>query len=126
MLEVLKIQNAAEQISLCQDCGVAYDPRCMAYRVKVDWKVLGIITFFMGAACGYLCDVKPLPDANDDNAFFIAARGTLDFMNRHGAEEAFFLNPASCGEPLAKQIGFAQKDGVWQMKLSGFFTEHKH
>ena len=126
MLEVLKIQNVADQAELCEKCGIKYDPRCMAYEVKVDQETLGIITFYMGAGVGYLCDIKSLPDAKDENAFFIAARGALDFMNLHGAEQAFFLNPKSCGISLAEKIGFSQKNDIWAMNLSGFFTNHVH
>ena len=126
MLKVLKIQDKARQAELCQRCGIKYDPRCMAYKVTVDEKTIGIITFFMGADCGYLCHVKPLPGVNDDNAFFIAARGTLDFMNRCGANQAIFLDVGSCGEKLAKEIGFTQQNGVWHMDLKNFFTQHKH
>jgi len=137
MLKVLPIQSKAEQEELCKRCNIKYDPDLLAYAASVDGALVGICQFKLTAEGGSiydiakLCDREPATDvkareASDFEALFVMGRGALNFIDLCGVHRAYYKGSVT-DEALIKAIGFKKnEDGVYEMNLEGFFTDHCH
>jgi len=125
MIKSTPILDKKEQERLCLICGVEYDPDHMAYRIEIDGKESGILTFKISGTKGYICEMALISGVNDFDALFITARGALNFLDLHGIHDAYFIKEkvTSENEPLIKAIGFRKTEtGEWYMNLRGFFS----
>lgn len=126
MLKVLPIQTKEAQEDICKQCNVKYDPDLMAYSATVDDKLAGVCQFKLTDKGGMIYDLAPKNDTNDFEALFVMGRGTLNFIDLCGVHRAFFLGK-DCDEGLLRAVGFKKNDdGIWEIDLEGFFTDHCH
>ena len=137
MLKVLPVQSKAQQEELCTRCGVIFQPDLLAYAATVDEKFVGICQFKLSDKGGILYDLAKAVDrppcenekerqTSDFEAMFVMGRGTLNFIDLCGVHYARFLGEQP-DEALLRAIGFSKnEEGVYDINLEGFFTDHCH
>jgi hypothetical protein len=137
MLKVLPIQTKQQQEQFCLRCHISFNPDLLAYAATVDEEPVGICQFRLTDQGGEIHDLARVCDrpeaadpkaraASDFEAMFVMGRGTLNFIDLCGVHYARFVgeNPE---EGLLRAIGFKQnEDGIWEINLEGFFTDHCH
>ncbi len=137
MLKVLPIQSKAQQEEICKKCNVRYNPDLLAYAATVEDELVGVCQFKLTDKGGILYDLAKVCDhpephdrkarqASDFEAMFVMGRGTLNFIDLCGVHYATYAGD-SYDDALLKAIGFTQnEDGIWEINLEGFFTDHCH
>ena len=132
MLKVLPIQSKLRQEEICLKCKIDYNPDLLAYAATVDEELVGICQFKLTDKGGVLYDLAKVSDrmenkeCSDFEAMFVMGRGTLNFIDLCGVHSATFegKNP---DDGLLRAIGFSKNgDGVYEINLEGFFTDHCH
>ena len=131
MLEVLPIQTKIEQEAAAARCAVAYQADCMAYHALVDGELVGICQFCMDGEGGHIRTLATVTDTEISErdrleSLFVLGRATLNFIDLCGVHRAYFKgeNPDA---PLLRAIGFKEnEEGVFEIDLEGFFTDHCH
>ena len=128
MFVVSPIQDKKEQEALCLRTGAEFHAGDFAYAVVSEEKEAGIVTFYIKGKKACLRQIVFYPDMQDFEVMFIAGRSAMEFMDRVGAHEGYFLSPDPGNERLTKALGYKkQPDGSWFLDTTGFFTEHcKH
>ena len=129
MLEVLPIQNKAEQEEIANICGVPFRTELLAYKALVDGELRGICQFTMNAGGGAIIDFANVPEKYEFEPMFVMGRAALNFIDLCGVHRAYF--DAKCdNETLIQAIGFSRNaDGRFEMDLTDFFKEpckHSH
>lgn len=126
MFKVLPIQTKEEQKNICQACGVEFNADLLAYAVYVGDKLSGVCQFRLTDKGGIIYDLAPTTDATDNDALFVMGRGALNFIDLCGVHYAKYVGKVT-DEPLLLKIGFKKNtDGVFDIDLEGFFTDHCH
>ncbi len=126
MLKILPIQSKLTQEEICLKCGVTYNPDLLAYSAQVDDRLAGICQFKLTDKGGFIYDLAPTTDFYSRDALFVMARGTLNFIDLCGVHYAAYKGEIS-DEKLLTDIGFSKNtDGVFDINLEGFFTDHCH
>ena len=126
MLKVLPVQTKLEQEEICKSCNVKFNPDLMAYAATVDDKLAGVCQFKLTEKGGMIYDLAPVANTKDFEALFVMGRGTLNFIDLCGVHVAFFVGDAP-DDSLLRAVGFKKNDeGVYEINLEGFFTDHCH
>lgn len=126
MLKVLPIQSKLKQEEICVKCGVEYNPDLLAYAAYVDDELAGVCQFKLTDKGGLMYDIAPVLGSENREALFVMGRGALNFIDLCGVHSATYVGTVS-DEPLLLQIGFKKNsDGVFEINLEGFFTDHCH
>ncbi len=126
MLKVLPIQSKLTQQELCMKCGVAYNADLLAYSASVDDTLAGVCQFKLTDRGGVIYDIAPATDFYSREALFVMGRGTLNFIDLCGVHNAIYRGEVK-DESLLLEIGFKKNDdGVFEINLEGFFTDHCH
>lgn len=126
MLKILPIQSKLTQEEICLKCGVKYNPDLLAYSASVDDKLAGVCQFKLTDKGGIIYDLAPTTDFYSRDALFVMGRGTLNFIDLCGVHFAKYAGEVT-DEALLTQIGFKKNDdGVFEINLEGFFTDHCH
>ena len=128
MFTVKPIQSTEEREALCARTGAEFHIGDMAYAVRIDETEAGIVTFFIHGQRGCLRQIVFYEDKQDFEVMFIAGRACMEFMDRIGAHEGYFISPDPANERLTKALGYKkQPDGSWFLDTTDFFIEHcKH
>jgi len=122
MLEIKPIQDKNEQENICRLCGMEYDIDSLAYAAYVKGELIGVSQFRIRGKAGYLYDIRNTLESDDTDALFIMGRAVLNYIDLHGAHEAYFENDSYPDMALIKRIGFKLRDdGKMYMNLEGFF-----
>ncbi|MBQ9468753.1 MAG: hypothetical protein IJU52_07095 [Clostridia bacterium] len=125
MFVISPINDKEEQRALCARMGAEYHPGDMAYRVTIEGKEAGIVSFFIKGKTGNLRSIDFLPESRDFEVMFIAGRTCMEFMDRVGANEGYYLSPDPENERLTKALGYRRlPDGRWFLDTTGFFVDH--
>lgn len=125
MLKVFPIQDKAEQMRLCERCGVTFKPELLAYQATVEDVFAGVCQFKLSPGGGIVYDLAPDQGKPvDTEAMFVMGRAALNFIDLCGVHRAFFDGDVSVpGETLIRAIGFQKNDeGRFEMDLTDFFT----
>ena len=126
MIKVLPIQSKLRQEEICLKCGVEYDADLLAYAVSVDDRLSGICQFKLTDKGGVIRDIAPTIDHYDSDALFVMGRGALNFIDLCGVHYATYVGNGA-EDSLLRKIGFKKNnDGVYEIDLNGFFTDHCH
>ena len=131
MLEVLPIQSKEEQETVCSRCAVPYHADDMAYKALIDGELIGVCQFTMNQKGGYIHNLSIIKDKEISSkdraeALFVMGRATLNFIDLCGVHYAIFAGKDT-DEGLLRAIGFKKNDeGVYDINLEGFFTDHCH
>lgn len=126
MFKVLPIQTKDEQKIICEKCGVEFNADLLAYAVSVDNTLAGVCQFKLTDKGGMIYDLAATLDHYDSDALFVMGRGALNFIDLCGVHYATYLGEVT-DEPLLLQIGFKKNEnGVFDINLEGFFTDHCH
>ncbi len=126
MLKVLPIQSKITQEEICLKCGVEYNADLLAYAAYAEEKLAGICQFKLTDKGGIIYDLAPAADFYSKDALFVMGRGTLNFIDLCGVHFATYAGEVT-DEALLLQIGFKKnEDGVFEINLEGFFTDHCH
>ncbi len=132
MLKILPIQSKEMQEDICKKCNVIYRPELLAYAASVNEELVGICQFKLTAEGGVLYDLATVQghtedaECSDFEALFVMGRGTLNFIDLCGVHRAYYRGDAPNG-PLLRAIGFKEnEEGVFEINLEGFFTDHCH
>lgn len=119
------IFDKEEQKALCARLGAEYRPGDLAYRVEIEGKEAGIVTLFIDGTKGCLRQIAFYPDMEDFEVMFICGRAAMEFLDRVGAHDGYFVSPDPKNERLTKALGYKkQSDGRWYLDTTGFFEEH--
>lgn len=132
MLKILPIQSKDLQEEICKKCNVTYRPELLAYAASVDDNLVGICQFKLTAEGGFLYDLATVvghtedTECSDFEALFVMGRGTLNFIDLCGVHRAYYKGDAPDAR-LLRAIGFREnEEGVFEINLEGFFTDHCH
>lgn len=126
MLKVLPIQSKLTQEEICLKCGVEYNADLLAYAAYTEDKLAGVCQFKLTDKGGVIYDLAPCTDLYSRDALFVMGRGTLNFIDLCGVHFATYAGEVT-DESLLLQIGFKKNDeGVFEINLEGFFTDHCH
>ena len=126
MFKVLPIQTKEEQKNICQKCGVEFNADLLAYAVYVSDKLSGVCQFKLTDKGGIIYDLAPSTEFVDKDALFVMGRGALNFIDLCGVHYAQYIG-AVTDEALLIKIGFKKnQDGIFDINLEGFFTDHCH
>ena len=135
MLKVLPVQSKQEQEALCQKCNITYCPELLMYAASYEGELVGVCQFKTSDKGGLIYDIAKVADrvradgthsATDFEALFVMGRGALNFIDLCGVHNAIYAG-ASPDDSLLRAIGFKQNtDGVYEIDLTGFFTDHCH
>ena len=126
MLKVLPIQSKLKQEEICVKCGVDYNADLLAYAAYVDDRLCGVCQFKLTDKGGIIYDLSPATDFYSRDAMFVMGRGTLNFIDLSGVHNAIYQGSTE-DEELLRMIGFSKnEDGIFQINLEGFFTDHCH
>lgn len=126
MIKVLPIQSKLTQEELCVRCGVEYNADLLAYSVQTDDKLAGICQFKLTDKGGIIYDLAAVSERYDAEALFVMGRGTLNFIDLCGVHKAIYKGKVN-DEALLERIGFSKNpEGVFEVELDGFFTDHCH
>ena len=90
MLEVLPIQDKAEQEALCLRCNVPFRVELLAYKALVDGELRGICQFTMNQEGGKIVDFAHVPNLYEFEPMFVMGRAALNFIDLCGIHRAFF------------------------------------
>ena len=129
MLQVLPIQEKAEQEALCARCGIDYKVDAMAYHALVDGRLTAVCQFRMDADGGHILDLSTvkdveLTDRDRIESLFVMGRAALNFIDLCGVHVAYFEDTNFEGEGMIKSIGFEKDaEGRWFVDLTDFFIE---
>ena len=122
MLKITPIQSKDEQASLCEICGIPYDPECLAYRAYDDDRFLGITQFRFGKGHGIIKSIVSAPGVEDFEAMFIMGRATMDFIDRIGSHHCVCA-PDAGDRRLLLSIGFRDhEDGMMHADMTDMFS----
>ena len=123
MLEVLPIQDKAQQEVYCLRCDIKYDPDLMAYAAYDDGELVGVCQFTIKQDYGKIVDLASTIGRKDPHTLFVMGRATLNFIDLCGVHRAIFSSE-NTDESLIKAIGFKKNDnGIFEMDLNGFFDQ---
>ena len=126
MIKVLPIQSKDLQKEICEKCGTEYDPDLLAYAAYTDDRLAGVCQFKLTDKGGVIKNISPTIDHEDKEALFVMGRGALNFIDLCGVHFATYCGEAM-DEPLLRRIGFKKNsDGIFEINLEGFFTDHCH
>ena len=135
MLKVLPIQSKEEQEELCRKCDIAFRPELLMYAASVEDELVGVCQFKTTAEGGEIYDIAKIKGhvevrrdgiASDFEAMFVMGRGALNFIDLCGVHRAFYKGTEP-DDALLRAIGFKKNtDGVYEIDLTGFFTDHCH
>ncbi len=131
MLKVLPIQSKEEQKELCRRCEITYRPELLMYCASVNGEAVGVCQFITTDKGGLIYDISKLKDREEDpksdmEALFVMGRGALNFIDLCGVHYARYVGESPDGA-LLRAIGFKQNaEGVYEIDLTGFFTDHCH
>ena len=123
MIQVIPIQDKAEQERFCARCGVPYDPELLAYYALDDaGGFAGICQFKTDAEGGHLYHLAAPAGTEELDPLFVMGRAALNFIDLCGIKTAFF-DGEGVGDALLRRIGFApDRNGRYTVNLDGFFT----
>lgn len=125
MFKSIPIQTFEERKALCEKVGAEFHIEDMAYRVSIEEKEVGIVTFFIKGTKGCLRQIKFYEGTEDFEVMFICGRACMNFMDLVGAHDGYFISPDPQNERLTLALGYKkQPDGSWYLNTEGFFTEH--
>ena len=123
MLEVLPIQDKAQQEVYCLRCNIKYDPDLMAYAAYEDGELIGVCQFTIKPDGGQIIDLASVIGKNELHSLFVMGRATLNFIDLCGVHKATFLSE-SVDETLIRSIGFKKNDsGIYSIDLTNFFDQ---
>ncbi len=126
MLKILPIQSKLTQEEICLKCGITYKPDLLAYSAQIDDKLAGVCQFKLTDKGGIIYDLAPTTDFYSRDALFVMGRGALNFIDLCGVHNATYRGEVQ-DEKLLTDIGFSKNDeGVFEINLEGFFTDHCH
>ena len=131
MIQSIPIEHKSRQEELCTLCSIPFDRSELAYEITFgdSGERTGILTFKLCGKEAFITNIaETSPSANDDFdnetaiTFFIAGRGTLNFLDLHGIHDVYFDNITPKRAGIAKMIGFRENsDGKFYINLRGFF-----
>ena len=121
MLEVLPIQEKAQQESICLRCHVPYTPDWMAYAAYIDGALAGVCQFSMNAGGGHIYSIRGVDGYESTQTLFVMGRAALNFMDLCGISRAY-CEDKELPDDLARMIGFSQDaQGARFVELTHFF-----
>ena len=125
MFVISPVQDKEAQRALCARLGAEFHLCDFAYRVTIDEKEAGTVTFFIKGKNAFLRQIVFYPDMQDFEVMFIAGRCAMEFMDRVGAHNSYFLSPDKENERLTVALGYKkQPDGSFFFDTTGFFEDH--
>jgi hypothetical protein len=126
MLKVLPIQTKEEQALATAKCNVVFKPDALAYAATVDEVFVGVGQFKLTPNGGEVYDIALIDGKDDFEAMFVMGRGTLNFIDLCEVHYAKFVGEVK-DESLLRAVGFKKnEDGIFDIDLEGFFTDHCH
>lgn len=125
MLEVLPVREKEKQEEYCSRIGIEYDPDTMCYAAWEGGELLGISLFHIEGTIGVIDRVVLKAGLRDDLAQYLLAKAPLNFVDLCGIRTAQFRD---ADKALAQKLEFLEREGVWQVDLTGYFTTpcHRH
>lgn len=123
MVQATPIRDKEQQKTICEMCGVEFNPDYLAYSIKEDEKVIGICQFGFKGTYGYIYDLENVKGVDDPGALFIVGRSVMNFIDLCYVHEAFYTNVKPEKEAFVKALGFRKnEEGEYYINMEGFFT----
>ena len=118
MIKVTPILESDAVKALCDRLGITAEPNSLCYFIYVDEFIGGICLFKLIKGGGRIMALRNTPEVPDRDALIIAGRACLDFIERKGGFDAYFEENDA---PLAKALGFKDKEDKLYLDLHGYF-----
>ena len=128
MFKITPIQDKEMQKKYASECGISCREDFFGYAMlDVDTlELMGMAQFEINADGGYIADLVPKTGYDDFEAMFILGRQTMNFIDLCGVHYATYVGNGA-EDSLLRKIGFKQNtDGLYEIDLNGFFTDHCH
>ncbi len=104
--------------ALCELTGAPYEENALCYFIYVDGNVGGLCLFKLTAEGGRIIALRNHPRVDDRDALIIGGKACLDFIERKSGFYAYFDDDDT---PLAKALGFGEKEGRLYLDMHGYF-----
>ncbi|MBQ3080929.1 MAG: hypothetical protein IJC49_00570 [Clostridia bacterium] len=118
MIKVTPAYDADAVKALCDKEGIVPEANALCYFIYVDDVLGGICLFKFIKGGGRIMALRNTKEVNDRDALIIAGRACLDFIERNSGYDAYFEEEDL---PLAKALGFKEKEGQIYLDLHGYF-----
>lgn len=124
MFKIEPLCDAELAKKIADACGVEYKENYFFYHMHdLDTGgTLGHSQFEILGKEGYIYSLSTYPGVVDDEAMFILARQTMNFLEGCGAYECY-ANP-DIDNTLLKKVGFKETDGKFYCNTKGMFDGH--
>lgn len=124
MFKIEPLCEAGLAKKIADECGVEYKEGYFFYHMYdvPTGKTLGHSQFEILGKEGYIYSLSPYPGVVDDEAMFILARQTMNFLEGCGACECYAN--AEIDNRLLKMVGFKEADGKFYCNTKGMFDGH--
>lgn len=109
---------------IADECGVEYKEGYFFYHMYdiPTGKTLGLSQFEILGTEGYIFSLSEYPGVVDDEAMFILARQTMNFLEGCGAFECYANSEID--NTLLRKVGFREIDGKFYCNTKGMFDGH--
>lgn len=131
MLKVLPVRDKEKQKEYCALLSLEYDPDLMCFAAcesesesaddgkEQTEEFLGLSLFHIAGDVGVI-DLVKLKDGLDDYlARYLLAKAPLNFVDLCGIHKATYRDS---DRDLARKMEFVEKDGVFTLDLTNYFT----
>lgn len=131
MLKVLPVRDKEKQKEYCALLSIEYDPDLMCFAAcesacagadegeEQPEEFLGLSLFHIAGDVGVI-DLVKLKDGLDDYlARYLLAKAPLNFVDLCGIHKATYRDS---DRDLARKLEFVEKDGVFTLDLTNYFT----
>ena len=118
MIKVTPVYDSEVIKALCDKEGIAFELYSLCYFIYVDGVLGGVCLFKFVKGGGRIITLRNTKEVNDRDALIIAGRACLDFIERNSGYDAYFEEDDL---PLAKALGFKEKEGQIYLDLHGYF-----
>ena len=118
MIRVTPAYDSEEVKALCDRLGIEYEANSLCYYIYVNDVLGGICLFKFIKGGGRIMILRNTPEVDDRDSLIIAGRACLDFIERNSGFDAYFEENDL---PLAKALGFKEKEGHIYLDLHGYF-----
>ena len=124
MFKISPIQDKELQKKYAEECGAQFCPELFAYSMinQESGELMGMSQFEI-SDCGYIYDIKEMPQLDDFEAMFILARQTMNFIDTCGIHTVRAPLDAA-GERLMTAIGFKSVGDEYFCDMTGMFDGH--
>ena len=122
MFKISPVQDESFAIEVTAQCGVKRISGTFVYQMRnIETNALMAISQFeiLGSEA-LIYDIRAVKDLDDDEAMFILARQTMNFIDMCGAHICKAIS-STANEAFLKRVGFKASDNCYVCNMTGMF-----